>query len=167
MSSEGILAGGPYKAATGHHEPLTAESLKSTRRMWALYCSQGEDYCKAFSELALSASRLIAKARLEEAKLDRSSVDAGILALRDALQEFYGLYIAGALVSRGEQVLVEVTSDVLLPDGRFLEAGSVTFLDAGTAAALYGLRAVRLVMTVSLARRGHRDNTDKASEGNT
>lgn len=148
--SEETLAGGPYKAATGRHEPLSADSIKRTRRLWSLYCSSGASYCEKFKEIIIESSRLIAKARLEDLGADYNGADSGVIKFFNRFSELYGSYLGGAIVAKGERVLVLMKADITTPDGITLRGGDVAFVDVSTALGLISMGFAEPALTWSL-----------------
>ncbi len=149
MSSE-IPGGGPYKAATGRHESLSADSIKRTRRLWSLYCSSGTSYCEKFKEITVESSRLIARARLEDLGTDYNGADLGVIRFFNRFSELYGSYLGGAMVAKGEKVLVLMKTDITTPDGLTLRNGDTVFIDVGTALGLISLGFAEPALTWSL-----------------
>lgn len=147
MSSE-IPGGGPYRAAIGSHDVITAESLRSIRKARSSYCSGDLEVCRRYLGLVREAADLIARARLEEMSgQGYNGVDAGFLRVCERVRDLYAKYISGSAVSRGESVLVEAKSDLLTPEGDLVMAGDVWYVDVRTAAALYALGLVEPVLS--------------------
>mgnify|MGYP001770660963 CR=1 FL=1 len=149
--SEEIPAGGPYKAATGRHESLSADSIKRVRKLWALYCSAEGEYCERFRDVIMRSSALIAKARLEELTSSYTGIDSGIIKAFERLSDIYGKYLSGAVIAKGEKVLVTSKASVSLPNGLALAEGDVLFLDVSLAAPLFAAGLVEPVLTWSVA----------------
>ena len=141
--SEGVPAGGPYKAAVGIHETLSIEKLRSDKRVLVNYCISNREYCSEFVKRVLEASRSIAATRLYDLSgIDYKGIDSDIIFIFNKIVDFYSRYLAGMLVTHGEDVMVEIKHDVEV-DGLSLNRGNITFLNPGKAAALYLAGLVR------------------------
>jgi hypothetical protein len=145
-----IPAGGPYKAATGHHEVLSTESIKRARGLWPIYCTSGQAYCDKFKEILLKASELTAKARLEDLGPSYDGIDAGVIKVFNSFIKLYGHYIGGVLVARGEKVLVTFKVNLTLSSGISFREGDVAFIDVEMAVGLGSLGLVEPALTWSL-----------------
>ncbi len=142
--SEGIPAGGPYRAALGLHDSLTTEHIRAARSLLSIYCSSSREYCGRYLGIVRESSRLIARARSEELGGDYRGIDSGILESMRRILEFYANYIAGVYVVEGENIVVEVLETFTL-DRVAYRRGDIALLPPGQASALYSLGMVRPV----------------------
>ncbi|MEB3774549.1 MAG: hypothetical protein GSR86_06470 [Desulfurococcales archaeon] len=134
--SEGVPAGGPYRAAVGMHDVLTVEHLRAARRLLSIYC-RSMGFCSQYLSILERSSRLISKSRLHELPgTDYKGVDKEVIDTITRMVEFYSKYISGVYILLGEEVLVKATSHVEI-DGRLLMEGDITTLTPGKALSLY------------------------------
>ena len=135
--SERIPAGGPYRALSGTHEPLTSELLREARNALSSYCQGDRRFCVKYVEKVLEVSAGIAFKRLVDLYgEDYRGVDSDVLRLLDSLVEFYSKYMAGVYALHGEEVLVKYKAG-LTAGGRSVFPGEIAVLQPGEAAKLY------------------------------
>ncbi len=146
--SEGVPAGGPYRAAVRMHETLTLEHLRAAREMLSTYC-RAPDYCQGYLKVLRESSALVARARAYDLPSDYKGVDRGVLEALDRLLSFYARYLAGEYVASGEHVLVEVLEAFTLRGVGYMP-GEITLLPPGEAASLYSAGIVRPVESLAL-----------------
>lgn len=156
--SEGIPAGGPYRAAIGMHDTLTLEHLRAARSTLSTYCRSPE-YCREYIRVLEEASRLVARARARDLGGEYRGVDRGVLDAIGRILEFYASYLAGLYMVSGEQVLVEAVEEVSR-GGVPYQPGDIMLLDPGDAATLYAAGLVKPVHSLALhVPRLHGDDT--------
>lgn len=135
--SERIPAGGPFRAAAGLHESLTLEHLREARQALSYFCSSG-GFCGEYLERMLEVARAVAELRINDLAWKKGYVglDRGVMEIYQRLVHFYSHYIAGVLVTVGEDVLVRSKAN-LDYGGLVLVKGDVTMLKVDLAASLY------------------------------
>lgn len=135
--SERIPAGGPYRALSGAHEPLTSELLREARNMLSSYCQGDRRFCSKYVERVLEVSHRVAFKRLVDLYGEEyRGVDRGIVKVFEDLIDFYSRYIAGVYALHGEEVLVKFKAEAVI-GGRRVSPGEVAVLQPGEAARLY------------------------------
>jgi len=129
--SKSMPAGGPYKAAVGLHEPLTAASLSASRKALLSYCaSKGRlPYCSKYLDLVTRLSRDISRARFEDLLFDSEyqGADSRLFAIIRRALEFYADLLAGKLGVYGDRILVK-TRYPLRYHSLILEEGEIVLI---------------------------------------
>lgn len=145
--SNSIPAGGPFKAAVGLHEPLTASTLAQTRRILASYCaSSWRDLCLKIIKVSSEASALVSRARFEDLAFNGTyrGSDSPLFEKIRVIINFYAKLIAGLIVVYGDKPLVRAKAKVPLGNST-LEPGEVVLLPLAEAALLSALGFVEPV----------------------
>lgn len=122
--SERIPAGGPFRASTGMHDSLNLEHLAEAKSLLYTYCPGA--FCKGYLPRLLKAAELVARARIYDLSYSESyaGIDRGVLDLYSNLVSLYAEYIAGALITYGEHVVIRAKQPFSL-DGVVVEPGEI------------------------------------------
>ncbi|MEB3816392.1 MAG: hypothetical protein LRS46_00405 [Desulfurococcales archaeon] len=142
--SKPIPAGGPYKAALGLHEALTATHIEVARRALFNYCLGEHRLCATYIKLISEVSKLVARARFEDLVYDESyrGSDADFFKIIRSSLEVYATALAGMLAGDGDKVLVRILRPVTV-NGKLLDRDDLVLLTLSEAAFLAALGYVR------------------------
>jgi hypothetical protein len=148
--SERIPVGGPFRAAIGLHEQVNADSIRDSRRLWGLYCSNDNKLCEKFYEIIYELSNYIAEMRIEDINYeDYKGIDREFFAKLNKIKSDYASYLSGEIISFGEYVLVKANKDLILLNNKFIERGEMTLVLLEEAILLSALGNVSLIKSLS------------------